>query len=72
VANRTKPSVQGGAPEKIREDRRRGRGCCSPAVTKPTDNACRYAEFRREISRRLVGDSEEKQREKREALVGFL
>jgi hypothetical protein len=39
---------------------------------KSTDDAHRCAEVRREISRRLVRDFEEKQREKREASVGFL
>jgi hypothetical protein len=35
-------------------------------------DARRCAEVRREISRQLVRDSEEKQREKREASVAFL
>jgi hypothetical protein len=72
VANRTKPSGQGGVLEKSRKDRRRGRGWCSPAVTESTDDDCRPAEVRREIPRRLVDVSERDQREMREGFLGYL
>jgi hypothetical protein len=72
VTNRTKPSGQGGVPEKSRKDRRRGRGWCSPAVTKLTEDDCRPAVVRREIPRRLVDVSERDQREMREGFLGYL
>jgi hypothetical protein len=41
-------------------------------VPKSAGDTCRVAETRREITPRPVNDVEEKQREKREASVGFL
>jgi hypothetical protein len=59
---------QGEAPEEVEEYRREIGTRGSPTGTNFTEEACRLAEFRRRITRWLVDDSGEKQREMREGV----
>jgi hypothetical protein len=71
-ARKDREEVQGCAPDKGKENRRRGRGSGSPEVVNFTGDAYRRAKARRGILRRLVDVLGEKQRGEREGSRRYL
>jgi hypothetical protein len=71
-AQKDREEVQGCAPDKGKENRRKGRGLGSPEVANFTGDACRRAEAQRGILWWLVDVLGEKQRRERAGSRGYL